>query len=158
MIGVLTSFLPKIKPPSWLIELLAFVLCLGALWWTGYRVGGESQRADDAELAVKQTAAEVKARVFEQKRREQVGIAAEQANAQVQTQIETRTRVLRQEVIRYVQTQPGIASCSLDADGMRIWRDANAGRDTGTDAARQPHAGMPRSSAAGQSANSGPPG
>lgn len=54
--------------------------------------------------------------------------AAEGAAIQQQQEAKTEYRYITREVVRYVAANPSPDGCGLDADGLRIWRDASAGR------------------------------
>lgn len=51
----------------------------------------------------------------------------ERDHVQVQTEIRTVYRTIKQEVIKYVETHPDTAECGLDDDGLRLWNKANQG-------------------------------
>lgn len=121
--------------------LLLIVLCALA-FLAGY---GTGQRAEhNANEANKLRA--VEGRIERHNTAAVAGNAAEgQAAARAQT-TEKHFQVIRQKEIVYVQNQAGATGCGLDADGLRLWRDANAGADPV--AAGAPDAAMPGTAAA----------
>jgi hypothetical protein len=103
---------------------LALLLAMLAVGAAGYRAG--VTHAEDACAAGKLAA---------------VSRAIEQANAvaeqdaevltgheQQRERIRTVFQTIRERVSRYVENHAGDAGECLDADGLRIWREANAGR------------------------------
>lgn len=52
--------------------------------------------------------------------------------AQVEQANDVHFSTIEKEVIRYVQSNPAAAACSLDADGLRLWNEANRGAGSGT--------------------------
>lgn len=102
--------------------ILALVLALLAAGAGGYRAG--ARHADNACAAGKIAAV---SRAIEQ-----ANAIAEQdaavltAHEGEQSRIRTVFRTIHDEVTRYAEDHAGAAEC-LDADGLRIWRSANAG-------------------------------
>lgn len=109
---------------------LAFVL-----WTVGAVVVGWQLRDGSADLAASDGATatqEARADVAEDAR------ATDQANSATATQVEqgrveaaavtdTQFRIIEREVVKYVQANPDPVGCELDGDGLRAWRQANAG-------------------------------
>lgn len=60
--------------------------------------------------------------------------AVTDAEAHQKTTIEYRT--ITRDVTTYVQSHPDNAACELDDDGLRLWREANAGNATTSNAAQ----------------------
>lgn len=67
--------------------------------------------------------------------------------------VETRYQVINRELIRYVAHPRDPIEC-LDADGLRLWRDANAGEEPPPGS--HPDPPLPAVAAAGLSAGDGP--
>jgi hypothetical protein len=137
-----------------LLEVIVGLVLLLVLVGGPYYIGRhQAQTACELAAARAQVAAQVAAQSTQAR---QEAISA-QAAATAQTQIErerAHTRTLVKEVTRYVHdtipAPPGAASCGLDADGLRIWRAANAGADGAADAAGGADGTMPAAPAAGQ--------
>jgi hypothetical protein len=135
------------------------VLCalFGALGLiTGRQLGGAAARTEAAEqqaLAAQQTTAVV---ATEMTNREQRSAKAERGAIAGEAHAQATTRTLLKEVIRYVSAQPGVALCSLDADGMRIWTAANAGDPAAGDPASGADGAVPGSAATGKPCAVGP--
>lgn len=104
--------------------ILALVLLLLGTAVAGYQSGARHARADCAadKLQAVQRAIDQAAAVARQDN------AVLAAHEQARERIRTVFQPIRHEVIRYVQTHTGAADpVCLDADGVRIWRDANSG-------------------------------
>lgn len=134
-----------------IVGLVLLLVLVGGPYYVGRR---QAQTACELAQARAQVAAQVAAQSAQAK---QAAISA-RAAAQATTQIErerAHTRTLVKEVTRYVHdtipAPPGAAGCALDADGLRIWRSANAGADAAADAAGGADGAMPAAPSAGQS-------
>lgn len=119
----------------WLI--LAAAVALGGTWLAGDRHGhhqehlaAQAAQAEHLQRAIAQADAQA---VIDQ------GIVA--ADQVVQTRIETVYRTITQEATHYAITHAA-DDCSLDADGLRLWRAANDGTATAP-AAAQPDGAVP---------------
>ena len=66
---------------------------------------------------------------------------------------ETHFQKIENEVIRYVQTHPIATDCSMDSDGLRIWRAAN--RNAESDTTGEPDEGVPAAAGPGEREPSG---
>lgn len=98
-----------------LISVLLTALLSGWCSWTVATWRADAQRVSAVERAIEQAQA----------------IATQDAELLTNhetraTATETRFRTIHREVIRYVQNHPQPVDC-LDADGLRIWSDANTG-------------------------------
>lgn len=96
--------------------LLVALLTSAFAGWEVATWRADSQRVQSVERAIAQ-AAELAEQDAEVLRHAEVRVAA----------TETRFRTINREVIRYVQTHDPV-DC-LDADGLRLWQDANTGAD-----------------------------
>jgi hypothetical protein len=56
-----------------------------------------------------------------------VALEAERRNLERQRVTETVFKTITEKVVEYVQANPSADVCSLDADGLRLWNDANGG-------------------------------
>ncbi len=56
-------------------------------------------------------------------------MAAERTHLNAQAKTEARFRTITKTVTEYVDKNPGLAGCGLDADGLRLWNAANDGDD-----------------------------
>lgn len=54
-------------------------------------------------------------------------MAKERAHLKAKTKTEARFRTITKTVTEYVDKNPDLAGCSLDADGLRYWNAANGG-------------------------------
>lgn len=133
---------------SWLPNpyvLLALLIALVAQDVAVYRAGVKHSAdacATDKLAAVQRAIAQADA-VAQQDA--QVMAAHEQARERIRTVFQP----IRREVIRYVQTHAGAADpVCLDADGVRIWRAANAG-GSGARTAGQPDYSLSTAAATG---------
>jgi hypothetical protein len=122
------------KLVEFIIAVALLLVLVGGPYWLGLR-----HARTECELA--QARAQVAAQVAAQSAQAKQETISAQSAAQATMQIErerAQTRTLVKEVTRYVHdtipAPPGAAGCALDADGMRIWRSANAGADAATDA------------------------
>lgn len=52
----------------------------------------------------------------------------EQERVEQATATENNFKIIYRDVVRYVQTNPSLAGCGADAEFVRIWNAANAGR------------------------------
>lgn len=114
----------------WLLPLALVLTSLG-----GFAAG---RHVTQLSCAAAQAAALADAQARRQDAQLQAdAIAAEAENHQ--QKVRQHTRIIQQEVIRYVQNHPTV-SCGLDADGLRLWNRANA---DAPDAATQPDQPLP---------------
>lgn len=106
--------------PYVLLGLLAAFLFVGA---AGYKAGYKhAENAAAADKAAALTRAIAQADAVAQQDAEVLG-----GHEAQKERIRTIFRTIHDEVTRYVETHAAAGDC-LDADGLRIWRDANAGR------------------------------
>lgn len=107
--------------PYVLLALLVFVVAVGA---AGYRAGAvHASNACQAEKAEALTRAIEQANTIARQDAEVLG-----AHEQKRERIRAAFQPIREEVTRYVADHAGAADQCLDPDGLRIWRNANAGR------------------------------
>lgn len=100
------------------VGLIAAAIAAGS-FWQGYRMASNAAKSEQlkaVERAIAQ-ADEISAENAE----------IERNHVQVQTEIRTVYRTIKQEVIKYVETHPDTAECGLDDDGLRLWNKANQG-------------------------------
>ncbi|MDI3259667.1 MAG: hypothetical protein QJR02_08225 [Sinobacteraceae bacterium] len=133
-----------------IVGLALLLVLVGGPYWLGLR-----HARTECELA--QARAQVAAQVAAQSAQAKQEAISTRSAAQATTQIErerAHTRTLVKEVTRYVHdtipAPPGAAGCGLDADGLRIWRSANAGADAAADASGAADGAMPGAPSAGQ--------
>lgn len=104
--------------------ILAALFLLLAAGVQGYRVGyRHAEAAAAADKAAALTRAIAQADAIAAQDAEVLG-AHEQDNARIRTVF----RTIREGVVRYVETHAAESGECLDADGLRLWADANAGR------------------------------
>jgi hypothetical protein len=72
-----------------------------------------------------------------------------------QAKTEAHFEQLHTEVLTYAQTHPFATDCSIDADGLRIWRSANSNAETA--GAGEPDPGLRGSATAKEWQDAGPP-
>lgn len=104
----------------WMLAIAAAVAASG--FAAGWQVQG--WRCDAARTAAVEHAIQQADKLAAQDR-EVLEAAAERA-----ARVETQTRTIEREVIRYVTSTPIAARDCLDADGLRIWAAANSGEWT----------------------------
>lgn len=113
---------PLANPCVMLGLLLALLALLGA-GAAGYKSGyTHAENAAAADKAAALTRAIAQADAVAQQDAEVLG-GHETQNERIRTVF----RTIHDEVTRYVETHAAAGDC-LNADGLRIWRDANAGR------------------------------
>lgn len=106
--------------PYVLLGLLAAFLFVGA---AGYKAGyRHAENAAAADKAAALTRAIAQADAVARQDAEVLG-----GHETQKERVRTVFRTIHDEVTRYVETHAAAGDC-LDADGLRIWRDANAGR------------------------------
>lgn len=71
---------------------------------------------------------------------------------------ESNFQKLDQKVMNYAQKHAGAADCSLDADGLRAWAEANANSIPDADSGGEPVGPMPGPAAPGERQDYGPAG
>jgi hypothetical protein len=110
---------------------IAFVVWSIVAFTVGYQV--RDGRAD-AAVAVTATAQEtaradqaVEARVNDHAN-EQGAAKGEAKRVDKKAASEVNFKTIERTVYRYVQANPDPGGCDLDGDGLRAWREANAGR------------------------------
>lgn len=125
-------------------KLLILLITAGALFFGGYFLGKSDERE---ETQVRQAKADKQAV-------KQATVTAQQDTAVSATQEQTRERIrtvykiITKEVEKNVAKNPDYLRCGLDADGLRLWNDANAGNTL--DSAAQRDAGLPGLAAGGR--------
>lgn len=135
---------------EFIIAAALLIVLIGGPYWLGMRHQRASDTAAQAKAAMLQREAleqAVQQARSAQQLRDQAAVAANQTQ---QLHIKTRTQVLRKEVVRYVSTHPAVSACGLDADGVRLWRAANAGHSAATGAAGSAGGAVPAPADAGQ--------
>jgi hypothetical protein len=103
---------------SLILAVVGGVLAMALAGGAGWQVAtwrADAQRVDSVERAIAQAA-----EIAEQ----DADILRHAQGRAVAT--ETRFRTINREVVRYVQNHSEPVDC-LDADGLRLWRDANTG-------------------------------
>jgi hypothetical protein len=140
-------------------EILGLLLCLALALFGAYTFGAHNATTADALKQTQAVALQQKADLAEQQRQikqTQDNAAKAQAAAVAEAEQHQKTtieyRTITQEQVRYVQTHPDIAACTLDDDGLRIWREANTrGATVGAAGTTDDHAvrddGLPRHAA-----------
>lgn len=118
--------------------LAAAAVVLGALYGA-YRHGVSVERARlSAQHAGELLAqAEANAKALEDiaaqsKANLDAAMAIERANLAQQAASQAFFQTLTEQVATYVDTNPGVRDCGLDADGLRIWTEANRGTPNAT--------------------------
>lgn len=113
------------------ILVLAFLLLAGIGFGYVEGISRESDRRDAQELTraldtnKAQAAAQTKADK-ESARRENVGAQRETTREQIRIVY----RTIKEQADEIVKNTPAINTCGLDADGLRVWNDANTGTST----------------------------
>jgi hypothetical protein len=134
--------------PALLAGVLAAALAAGAGAWQVRGWQCDAARTRSVENAIAQAAA----------------LAAQDAalHADIDTAsavrsaaVETRYQIINRELIRYVAHPRDPIEC-LDADGLRLWRDANRAADAETEAGSHPDPPLSAVAAAGLGAGDGP--
>ncbi|HEV2679430.1 MAG TPA: hypothetical protein VGV14_02925 [Rhodanobacter sp.] len=115
------------------VEVILLAIALLAAYMFGCHVTGQAARADKNTAVIAQKDADL----IEQRRQikqTQDNAALAQAEAVANATAHQKTtieyRTITQQVTKYVATHPDVAACTLDDDGLRIWREANAGRSS----------------------------
>lgn len=85
------------------------VASMGFSAWGGYKVA-QGMYAEDLEATI----AYYRARIVDAQDK------SEKVNEEV-VKIEYRDRYITEEIIKYVEKNPDIAECKLDADGLQLW-------------------------------------
>jgi hypothetical protein len=97
----------------------------GGVWW-GESIGADKCAAAQLKPQVTATkAAEKKADT--QLSNGQAALGAVTVAATAQAEVKVIHDTITKTVTKYVEKTPTINDCSLDANGLRIWNDANAG-------------------------------
>lgn len=122
---------------------IAGLAMLAVLFAGGYGVG-HRHAANDCEAGRARTQA---AAIERHDQAAAAGDAVELKAARRAEKTEAVFNTIKSGEITYAQTHPA-AVCGLDPDGLRLWRDANAGADAVS--ASELHAGMPAAAAAGE--------
>lgn len=135
MIAWLKTYANVIK---WALLVALVAAVLGTVFWWGYHMRDLSAQRDasaaDAHEA-QAVADALAAKAAETQANQVAGAqATEWLNAR-QDYTKFNFQIIYRDVVHYVQAKPAPAVCDLDADGLRIWNAANAGR---TDAAAAP--------------------
>lgn len=83
----------------------------------------------EAHLAERDRAAAESMRkaLDEQEARHKAAMDAERKALEQQAQRDDQFRTITKTVTRYVETHPDLNACGLDADGLRLWNEANRG-------------------------------
>lgn len=109
------------------------MLCIVAWAYTfGVSVGTSRAAAQHlAQIAERDrlSAQAMAAALHQAKADAQEAMAAERAHLQAQAKTEARFRVITETVKEYIHANPDLAGCGLDADGLRVWNEANRGAD-----------------------------
>ena len=108
-----------LNPYTLLAGLIALLVAAGGGFYAGHRAASNACEAQKLQ-AVGRAISQAKQVASEDA---QVSRAYEGQREQVRTVYRTITK----EVNHYVDTHPDSRGCGLDADGLRIWRAANAG-------------------------------
>lgn len=77
--------------------------------WGGYKIA-QGVYAEDLEATI----AYYRARIIDAQEK------SERINEEV-VKIEYRDRYITEEIIKYVEKNPTLAECKLDADGLQLW-------------------------------------
>ena len=103
-------------------RILGGLLLLMAVFGGGYWAG--SRNADNACVAgqAKQAKADVVAVAKEDTRREVIATAREVTHEQIRIVY----RTIKEKADEYVKSNPQLNACGLDADGLRLWNNANS--------------------------------
>jgi uncharacterized protein YneF (UPF0154 family) len=123
-----------------LLVLLAYV----AVFFVGYFHGKSVEREDTQVRQAKADKQAVKAAVVTAQKDATVSTGQEQSRETIRTVYRTITK----EVEKNVAANPDYLRCGLDADGLRLWNDANAGNPL--DGPGQRDAGLPGLAAGGR--------
>lgn len=137
-----------------IVALILLLMLVGGPYYLGWTHRGDSDAAKQATAAKIEAQQTTHAVVVEYQRRDDNATKAVTADSKAEGNAQAHTQQLHQEVIRYVTANP-TSACSLDADGMRIWRAANAGDPAASDAAGVADPAVPGPSAAVQPAAGG---
>lgn len=98
---------------KWIVIGVAAVAFVAAIYFSGYKAATAKYEARRLE--------ELQAWVEYQDRIEQENDELSRRLAESLSEERERTRVEIREVIRYVESNPDLAACELDAAGLRIW-------------------------------------
>lgn len=130
-------------------RILAAVLVGLGLFLGGYFTGKSNEH--NADEAKKGEALE--AAVEKHDEVAAVGQEVEHQSTVRAAKTETVFNGIQQGVVIYAQKHPAAADCSLDPDGLRLWRAANDGADA--DAAGSGQGGVPAAAATGEREHDG---
>lgn len=123
------------------IKWALFVLLMVAAFVGGYHVRSLSAQRDAAAAAaheVQAIADALAAKAAETQANQAAGAQASAWLTAQQDYTKSNFNIIYRDVVRYVQAKSVPAVCDLDADGLRIWNAANAGKPATADG--QPHA------------------
>lgn len=110
-ISIITSFFTKFKFP---IYVAVFGVAMLSSAWVGYKLA-EGAYTEVINGTLENVIAQYQADLTEAQKESQKVV-------EVVTKIEYRDRIIRDEIIEYVETNPQLAdSCVLDDEGLRIW-------------------------------------
>lgn len=118
---------------GWIVagECFALVVLIACAYAFGHHNASVSADRDKATAVDAQHVADM-AEFARQSEQTQANAKASQAqavaDAKAHAQTEIQYRTITQTVTKYVATHPDVSSCTLDADGLSVWRAANAGR------------------------------
>lgn len=131
---MITAWLKKYE---YLFACLVLLAVVGGAFGFGYHFRDLSAQRD------KQAAISDQAKQDEYAALWQLGVAVANdkaaqdqavADAQAHQKITIEYRTITRDVTTYVQSHPDNAACDLDDDGLRLWREANAGNATTSNA------------------------
>lgn len=109
---------------------IAFALWTVAAFVTGWQVRDGSADTAVAKAATVQQSARADqaegARATDHANAAASG-AVQQQRADAHVESATQFKIIERRVVEYVQANPDAAVCDLDGDGLRAWREANAG-------------------------------
>lgn len=85
----------------------------------------EARHAEEIREIDQAAAAAMKAALAKAAQDQADALQAERANIEAQAKTEDQFKIITNTVTRYVQANPNINTCSLDADALRLWNSAH---------------------------------
>ena len=140
MIAWIKTYATLIK---WASLALLVVGVLGGMFWWGYHTRDLSAHAEAADAKTHEAQAiadALAAKAAETQANQAAGAQAAEWLTARQDYTKDNFQIIYRDVVHYVQAKPVPAVCDLDADGLRIWNAANAGRADAAATNGQSHA------------------
>jgi hypothetical protein len=128
------------------VVLLAVVM---AAYLRGYASGKQSAQAHYNQLLAERDQAALKQlteAVIRERQAAEAAAAIEREHLEAELKRAQQQQVVTKVVKEYVHARPDLNRCSLDADGLRLWNAANAGKQSRASAQRKAHTRGPHGS------------